>query len=173
MGSSSCIPAVLLPLVLLVPACSGDREGDASGELTELVARAGEVTGPNAARRIAGGVDAAEDPAATEPPTGEPAPEPATTGELTALCGVYRKALRNRWDDSRARQEVHGLELTTDTARRWQSALAAGDVDTALAASRAVVAAADAAKLGAECEALAGLVDIADAMKAAPESFRR
>ncbi len=148
--------------------CGGGVDGGGGdGELTEAVARAGEVTGED--RGVASGVP--DIPA--HPGGGATTPDPVDRDEIVAICDQYRKALRGRWDDSRTREGVRGLELASASARAWQHDLADGDPDTALAASHGVVAAATDLQLEGECEALASLVAIADAMKAAPSSLQR
>jgi hypothetical protein len=157
---------VLLAGFLLTGCGSSAGTGDGSGELTELVARAGEVTG---AERTA--VPPGEPAAAAVEEADQVAA--ATRGEVTAICGLYRSALSGRWDDQRTREAVRALDLTTATARGWRDVLAGDDVNAALDASRAVVAAGATLQVGSDCEALGSLVAIADAMKDAPLSLQR
>ncbi|MDP7114054.1 MAG: hypothetical protein QGH45_18935 [Myxococcota bacterium] len=152
---------------LLLAGCGGSAGGgEGSGELTELVGRAGEVTG---AERTAVTPGAATADGAVE----AEAPAAATRGEVGAICGVYRRALSGRWDDQRTREAVRALDLTTATARGWGEILASDDVDASLDASREVVAAGATLQVGSDCEALGSLVAIADAMKDAPRSLQR
>ena len=50
-------------------------------------------------------------------------PTPITEAELRAICGVYRKALRSRWDDAQTREAILALELGSTTARRHRQAI--------------------------------------------------
>jgi len=152
-------------LAVVIGGCAGDP-GEAGGELTEMVARAGDFTDGSGAETP--GATAAEDGAAASEDLGE-----ATRDEVAALCTLYRKALRGRWDDGRTRGEVRGLELTTPRARGWQTDLAEGDVNVAREASRAVVEAGLGFQLTSECEPLRALVATADDIKAAPGSLQR
>ena len=119
----------------------------------------------------AGGPDVAEPVTAVEATTAEE-PTPASAEEIADICRAYRKALRSRWDDQRTRQEVRGLELQADEAIAWQVELASGDTRRALAATRAVVAAAEQHDLTSACEPLASLVRVAETMMDVPDGGR-
>lgn len=168
------LPLASVTLILIVGACGGGAdagEGEGEGELTEMVARAGDLSAdggdagaPEGEQATSGGTKAAG--------TGEET-DPATKEEVAALCTLYRKALRGRWDDGRTREEVRGLELSSARALAWRSDLSDGDVDTALDASREVVAAGLAFQLTSECEPLRALVSTADDIREAPDSLKR
>ncbi len=165
-----CGAAGLLALVGTSWACGGgaaDTSGT-SGELTELVERAGEVTGPDRPSAPEGASPGGDAAGAADPETAQ-----ATRGEVSSICGVYRRALTGRWDDQRTREEIRGLELASATAHGWREALAGEDTAAALDASREVVTAGESLQVGSDCDALGSLVAIADAMKDAPGSLQR
>lgn len=166
------LPLASVTLILIVGACGGGADpGEGGGELTEMVARAGDLSAEGGdagalegGQAASGGTEAAEVTEETNP---------ATKEEVAALCTLYRKALRGRWDDGRTREEVRGLELSSARALAWRSDLSDGDVDTALDASREVVEAGLAFQLTSECEPLRALVSTADDIREAPDSLKR
>ncbi len=161
------------------PQTTPPGDGERS-ELAALVEQAGEArAAADGASPTAAGEDGAEATArdATPAAAGEDGTaladeeEPASRDDVAALCRVYRKALRERWDDERTREQVLSLQLETAAARAWQETLGTGDADEALAASRLVVLAAEDLDLHRPCEPLASLVSLADAMRAAARSL--